>query len=118
MTTNEKQFREMLDTYRHFMREGKTVPENTIINDLFELHRIEKKLSTINVRACNGYHSPESEKRDDKQYQKLKSQVEDIVSKYGFGVRFNGDPRGGAIRILLPNGASNNWGGEDWGIYW
>lgn len=30
----------------------------------------------------------------------------------GFGVMFSGDPRGATVKILLPSGYSDSWGGE------
>jgi hypothetical protein len=35
-----------------------------------------------------------------------------------YGVIFNGDPRGGSIRFVLPSGKSNGMDGKTWGIYW
>ena len=105
---------------------GETIAkrEFQIIEDLFELRKIETQLRAIYLRQTNGYcndagqYDKEKEARDQKREKKLTAVVEDIISKYGFGIRFNGDPRGGAIRITLPDGRSNNMGGEDWGIYW
>jgi hypothetical protein len=117
-TITEKQTRDLIDTFVHFRREGRNVPENEIISDLVTLRKYESVLSAISLHACNGYASSLTETREDKKYQRVKKEVEEIAAKYGFAVRFNGDPRGGAIRFILPSGVSNNWDGETWGIYW
>lgn len=128
--TNEKQLREFTNTFIHFNRQGKMfgeafgAREQQIIKDLFELRKLETQLSAIYLRQTNGYsndsgqYDKKKEARDQKRERKITALVEDIIAPYGFNVRFNGDPRGGAIRILLPDGRSNNMGGEDWGIYW
>jgi len=108
-TITEKQTRDLIDTFVHFRREGRNVPEHEIITDMIVLRKYETILSQINTRACNGYHSGLSERRDNNRYNAAKTAVESIAAKYGFGVKFNGDPRGGAIRFILPSGASNGW---------
>jgi hypothetical protein len=99
------------------------------------LHRYETTLNRINENDANGHPRPVKEVRDGKRYeydvedvvwtradekkeQRIQSSVREIAEKLGFAVRFNGDPRGGAIRFVLPSGASNNFDGETWGIYW
>ena len=78
----------------------------TLIEVLEKLHGFEGQLRTLNEHACNGY--PEN----------ICDAVRAIADLLGFKVQFNGDPRGGAIRFVLPSGASNNWDHETWGIYW
>ena len=39
------------------------------------------------------------------------------VETLGFpGVLVGGDPRGNVVKIKLPSGLSNHWGGETWGV--
>lgn len=99
------------------------------------LHRYETTLQRINENDCNGHPRMKSEMRDGKMYRfevedeawaardakkeaSIQSKVRALLEPLGIQVRFNGDPRGGAIRMLLPDQASNNWDGETWGIYW
>jgi len=117
-TITEKQTRDLIDTFVHFRREGRNVPEHEIVSDLITLRKYETTLSQINTRACNGYHSGMSEKRNNNRYEATKTAIETIAAKYGFGVKIQGDPRGGAIRFILPSGVSNGWDNETWGIYW
>ena len=48
----------------------------------------------------------------------LRNRVKKITDQLGFQVKFNQDPRGFAIRFILPSGRYNSWDGETWGINW
>lgn len=102
---------------------------------LDRLHRYETTLQRINENDCNGHPRMKTEYRDGKMYRfevedekwaardakKEKSIQEKVIAllkPYNIEVQFNGDPRGGAIRMLLPDHSSNGWDGETWGIYW
>lgn len=102
---------------------------------LVYLHRCETTLQRINENDCNGHPRMETEYRDGKMYRfevedqkwverdakkekSIQEKVTALLKPYGVEVRFNGDPRGGAIRMLLPDHTSNGWDGETWGIYW
>jgi hypothetical protein len=102
---------------------------------LDKLHRYEKTLHRIAENDCNGHPRMKTEYRDGKTYRyevedlewtqrdekKEKSIQEKVIAllkPYNIEVRFNGDPRGGYIRMLLPDHSSNGWDGESWGIYW
>jgi hypothetical protein len=102
---------------------------------LDKLHRYEKTLSRINENDCNGHSGTKTEYRDGKMYryevedqnwaerdakkeESIKNKVIELCKQYDIEVKFNGDPRGGAIRLLLPDHTSNNWDTESWGIYW
>jgi hypothetical protein len=104
----------------------------TILN---RLHRYEATFQRINENDCNGHPRMKTEMRDGKRYtfevEDLKWAERDakkeaslqkkciaLLAPFGIKVQFNGDPRGGAIRMLLPDNTSNNWDGETWGIYW
>ena len=131
----DKRIRDILETFAHFRREGRTVPEREIMDDIIALGKYERALSKINENEANGWPRERVERRDgqlfrynvqdaawqerDQRREKaLQVKVGDIADKYGFGCQFNGDPRGGAIRFILPSGASNGWDGKTWGIYW
>ena len=78
------------------------------------LHRHETTLHRLAETACNRkLIVQESDK-----VQRIEGRVRDLLALYHVPVRFEGDPRGGTIRMTFVSGASNNWGGEDWGIYW
>jgi len=102
---------------------------------LDKLHRYEKTLHRINENDCNGHPRSKIEYRDGKMYRydiediewanrdakkevSIQNKVRELLKPYNIEVRFNGDPRGGAIRMLLPDQSSNGWDNETWGIYW
>ena len=102
---------------------------------LNSLHRYETTLHRINENDCNGHPKMVTEYRDGKTYRyevedqkwmekdakkelSIQKKVVDLLKPYNIEVRFNGDPRGGSIRMLLPDHTSNGWDGETWGIYW
>jgi hypothetical protein len=99
------------------------------------LHRYETTLQRINENDCNGHPRMKTEYRDGKMYRfevedeawaardakkeaSIQNKVRALLDPLGIKVQFNGDPRGGAIRMILPDQTSNNWDGETWGIYW
>ncbi len=96
--------------------------------DLDMLHRWEANLHTIAERHCNGYQDwrgnwdQKAADKDERKEERIMARVTALCESRGVTVTFNGDPRGGAIRLLLPaeNGRkrSNSWDGETWGIYW
>jgi len=102
---------------------------------LAKLHRYETTLQRINENDCNGHPRMKTEYRDGKMYRfevedeklaardakkekSIREKVIALLKPYNIDVQFNGDPRGGAIRMLLPDHTSNGWDGETWGIYW
>jgi len=114
---------------------GKDISQVEISHDLNLLHRYEATLRRINEDECNGWPREVVERRDGKTYRynvtdekwqardqkteiSVKKRVKAIADKYGIGVDFNGDPRGGAIRFTVTDGRSNNWDQKTWGIYW
>lgn len=105
------------------------------IQILDRLHRYEATLRRINENDCNGHPRMKTECRDGKMFRyevedekweqrdrkkeiSIQNKVKAIADMLGFKVQFNGDPRSGAIRFILPDAQSNNWDNETWGIYW
>jgi len=78
------------------------------------LHRHERTLNRIYTDMCNRELTPNEEKK----LESTKNNAVNIFRAFQIPVKFNQDPRGGAIRFILSSGRSNNMGGEDWGIYW
>jgi hypothetical protein len=78
------------------------------------LHRQETTLHRLAELACDRELTRAEQAKNDR----IEGRVRDLLALYHVPVRFEGDPRGGTIRMKFVSGASNNWGGEDWGIYW
>jgi len=111
------------------------VDGNKIRIVLDKLHRYETTLHRISENQCNGHPRMITEIRDGKMYryevedqkwaerdakkeESIQNKVIELCKQYDIEVKFNGDPRGGAIRMLLPDHTSNNWDNESWGVYW
>lgn len=103
--------------------------------DLAQLHRWEATLTRLSENQCNGWYSPlkgyydwdaEQSDRELAQAERIEKRVTRLVEDGrhpGVTVDFQGDPRGGAIRLLLPADAEghrvyNSWDGESWVIDW
>ena len=78
------------------------------------LHRQETTLHRLAEVACERELTRAEQSKNDR----IESRVRDLLTLYQIPVRFEGDPRGGTIRMYFVSGASNNWGGDDWGIFW
>lgn len=56
-------------------------------------------------------------KRIERQAQRIEARLIAGLAKYpGFAFVFGGDPRGGVVRLKVPSGAYNTWGGAEDGI--
>jgi hypothetical protein len=103
--------------------------------DLDTLHRAESTLNRLNEEECNGwpvmhndgrvYYDWDQKRADANKVKsdRIEARVTRLVESHGLTVSFGGDPRGCAIRILLPadeNGRRryNSWDGESWVIDW
>jgi len=115
---NKKQWNEYQDTYNKFSELNPNITGNNLTHLLNRLHRYETTLHRISETQCNVEMSEKQEKALELKEIRIENKVKAIANKLGFQVRFNGDPRGGAIRFILPDKSSNNWDEETWGIYW
>lgn len=83
------------------------------MNDAFkyglELMRLAKKKERYNLLYCNVGLSSYQEKKDGE----VDNQVKDIAEKLHTSILIGGDPRGYALKILLPSGLYNTWGGVE-----
>ncbi len=105
---------EYADTLKQFAEECKVKGWYNLQEILDKLHYYETALHRLAETACNRDMTAHEEKRESS----ITAKVKAIAEMIGFKVRLNSDPRGGAIRFILPSGKSNNWDGETWGIYW
>ena len=79
-----------------------------------ELLRLADRLGRYYETACNYSLTPTQDTR----VTKLEERVRTVCTELGIGAKFNADPRGYPVKLLLPNGDFNTWGGkeEGWGI--
>ena len=135
MSLTKKQIEEYQNTEYQFFEDAPHIEASRMRVILDRLHRYETTLHRINENDCNGHPRMKTEYRDGKMYRfevedlkwaerdakketSIQNKVSDIAKELGFGVQFNGDPRGGAIQFILPSKKSNAWNNEIWGIFW
>lgn len=121
MSYSKRQIEEYNTTYNQFAEDSAVFAAlmwSEASNILDEIHRANTSLHTINERQCCEEMSEATATRLEKREEKIKERITKLAERLGFGVYFNGDPRGGAVRFILPSGRSNNWDGESWGVYW
>ena len=80
--------------------------------DLVRLCELNNALHSLAEAECNFGLTPRQEKRECK----LHAEAEEIVKAFGpgFVLVTSTDPRGVPLRVILPSGRSNSWGGEGW----
>lgn len=79
-----------------------------------ELMTLARKSDRYNLLSCNVGLTDRQQRASDK----ADARAQEIGTMLGTRVRCNGDPRGYAYKIMLPNERYNTWGGhtEGWGI--
>jgi len=114
MNKNEKE--NYTYTFNQFMIEtGNKISSEDMHNFLKKLHFYEVRLTNLNEQYCNGV--VESEEYENKTAP-IENKVKKIAESLELDVRFNSDPRGYAIRFLLPSKRYNTWDGETWAMAW
>ncbi len=84
---------------------------DVVVARLKRFGKIEEQLSLINEEECNlGTLSELSQRRE----KLLMSEAASIATMLGCKLHHQGDPRGAAIRLIRPDGCSNNFDGETW----
>lgn len=133
--TQAREYHRIESKFLELFYQYPTVTGTEIRAILDKLHRYESTLHRIAENDCNGHPKTVTEYRDGKMYRyevedqkwlardekkekSIREKVIALLTPYNIEVQFNGDPRGGAIRMKLPDNTSNNWDGETWGIYW
>ena len=75
----------------------------------YELMKLAKQSERYNLLHCNVGLTPQQEKLDAIVDQK----VRDIAEKLQTTIKIGGDPRGYALKIMLPSKMYNTWGGPE-----
>jgi hypothetical protein len=72
----------------------------------------------IQERACNGHQKPNGDwdeqaaLRDERRETKLEETITKLCEPFDCKPKFGGDPRGATIKIVVPDGYTNDWGHE------
>jgi hypothetical protein len=90
---------------------GKRSPREAA-HDAAVLCSLARALHRLNETSCNYGLTPRQEKR----MQRLEEKIRAILGRTGLALNhFNGDPRGYALYVDLPDGSYNSFGGSDHG---
>lgn len=78
-----------------------------------ELMRLARKCAHFAEAAC-GELSPRQAALDEANDRR----IEELCEAFGASVLIQGDPRGFTVKLLLPSGSYNTWGGHEngWGV--
>lgn len=76
--------------------------------DLQRLMRYGATHNRLMVEYCNVGQSPERESK----LTRTEQAIQKIVKSFGAIARFQGDPRGNTVKIVVPDGYTNDWGKE------
>lgn len=93
--------------------------------DMDKIIALAKRHHQIEVHICNGVYNRD---KVEGRLAKIEEEIKYLMFYLGdwkrstqtnhIPIKFGGDPRGATVRLLLPvTKSSNNWGGEDWGIW-
>ncbi len=75
-------------------------------------------LGRIAENQCNGYQTRDykwdeaAAKKDEAKEERIQQRVEKLCAKIGCKPVFQGDPRGNTLKIVVPDGYTNDWGRE------
>ena len=81
----------------------------SILDSLLRNARSYQRLSEL---SCN----QELTKRENARALSLEKTMREQAASLGLGITFSGDPRGFVVKLQFPDGASNTWGQDGWGI--
>lgn len=85
-----------------------------VARDALAIMRDAARLQTLALRLCNAEIGQEEY---DRRKIAPRARIAERVKALGLpGVDFEGDPRGYVVKLHLPSKASNNMGGEHWGV--
>jgi hypothetical protein len=85
---------------------------NARASDLDLLMRLAKRHGKLAERECNvGDVS-------DKTWERLEAKIRAVCAEIGCEVKLGGDPRGYTVKVIVPSGRYNTWGGAEdgWGV--
>lgn len=87
-------------------------PTSQFLDSFRRLLSAARSYHRLAETACNRELTPREETR----VKHLESRVTQHARELGCGVTFSRDPRGYVVKLNLPDGSSNTWGYDGWGI--
>ena len=86
----------------------------TIIDLAKQLMKLARKHDRLQVCDCNVGLSDKQRAQE----KRIEDKVVELCGTFGFKVKFSGDPRGCTVKLILPSGRYNSFGGAEdgWGV--
>ena len=112
--TVDSKFRDMAEIVAVLAEAMPTVPPQMVAARALQFCKAARVIERNAVNQCNGVDSPRTEARA----LKAANAVATLASECGFTPRLGGDPRGYTLKLILPTGRYNTWGGveDGWGV--
>jgi hypothetical protein len=104
------------------MKHCTTVPEFQARNAALKLLRYGTTLGRIAEDQCNGFQDwrgnwdERAEKRAEAKEVRITVLAEKLCESIGCKMVTQGDPRGNVLKIVVPDGYTNDWGREGIGV--
>lgn len=73
---------------------------------------VSRRLQALAVNACNR----ELTETEDAHVAHFTTALHAYAKRLGIGSTAEGDPRGHVVKVHLPSGRSNHWGGATWAV--
>ena len=88
--------------------------DHDVIELAISLMRLAKRHGWLAVPDCNRNLTD----KELRMQTKIEKQIADLTKAHGLHVTFGGDPRGYTVKLILPSGRYNTWGGAEdgWGV--
>jgi len=92
---------------------ARTIPAATF-NEVTRMLQLARGVQRLAVAECNRQLT----EREKARQAKLASAVLDLAKGWGIVAHITGDPRGYVVKLMLPGGHYNTWGGPEsgWGV--
>ncbi len=84
--------------------------EGISLADIRAILRDAATVQRLAVEACNRELSSAEVKRDAEACARIVKRAQ----RWGCSATFNGDPRGACVKLRVPSGRNNDWGGGGW----
>jgi hypothetical protein len=106
----------------HLLMKHATVNESITEGDIqraaTKLLRYGATLGRLAEEQCNGYQTydgrwdEKATERSERKEARIREQAEKVAASIGCKVITQGDPRGNVLKVVVPDGYTNDWGRE------
>lgn len=102
----------------HLMMKHTKAPEGEVQRAAMRLLRYGATLGRLAEDQCNGFQDwqgnwdEKAEKRAEAKEARILARAEKLCAAIGCKVVTQGDPRGNTLKIVVPDGYTNDWGRE------